>query len=495
MMLLALPATLLFIHGILAADRGQINSGETHIGLNISAPSYMDTWTFEGNVGDRIIITAVPTSGTLDTYISLYPPDGGPVEASTPFDKLDCQLQKSGLYTIVIEDIGLNDAGTYNITFLKMPGSVSYPDDLDGGPIASGQTLSGSVNVASDLDAFQFYGDAGDRVVITAVPTSGTLDTYISLYPPDGGPVEASTPFDKLDHQLQKSGLYTIVIEDIGLNDTGTYNITFLKMPGSVSYPDDLDGGPIASGQTLSGTINVASDLDAFQFYGDVSNRVIITAVPTSGTLDTYISLYPPDGGPVEASTPFDKLDHQLQKSGLYTIVIEDGGLNDTGTYNISMTKIPSTVIPGLYNPCPSLGGLISGYCSELQWDAVAGATGYDVYFGLDVVQSLNKIANNISVSSLAMPAIANDKIYYWYVVAHTSTGDIFGPWWWFATFATDFYPDNTVNFIDYAVLAQYWLQNNPSVDIAPPGGDGVIDYLDVAVLVKQWLMTGEVCD
>ncbi len=91
---LTLAAILVFAPDIFAADRGPINTGETRVGLDISAPSYMDTWTFEGIVGDRIIITAVTTSGSLNMAIYLYPPDSGPAETSTsPWgDILDWQL-------------------------------------------------------------------------------------------------------------------------------------------------------------------------------------------------------------------------------------------------------------------------------------------------------------------------------------------------------------------------------------------------------------------
>ena len=394
---LTLPAILLLAPRIFAADRGPINSGETHIGLNISVPSPTDTWWFEGNVGDRVIITAVTTSGSLDTMIYLYPPGGGPAEA----------------------------------------------------------------------------------------------DSY-TPYLPHGG--------DKLDWQLKKSGLYTIVIEDYGLSDSGSYNITFLKIPGAVSSPEDPDGGAIASGETLSGTINVRSDLDAFQFYGDVNDRVIITAVTTSGSLDTMIYLYPPGGGPAEADsyTPYlphggDRLDCQLKKSGLYTIVIEDYGLSDSGSYNTSLSKIPPPA-RGLYDPCPSLGGLIGACCFvELRWQAVAGATGYDVYFGTIVIQALDKIADNQGTSSVPMPQLQDDQVYYWYVVAHTVTKDIIGPWWWFATYAADFDQNGIVNFLDFAVLASHWQQNEPLVDIAPSGGDGIIDFLDVERLSDEWLYT-ETC-
>jgi hypothetical protein len=53
-----------------------------------------------------------------------------------------------------------------------------------------------------------------------------------------------------------------------------------------------------------------------------------------------------------------------------------------------------------------------------------------------------------------------------------------------------DFDSSDTIDFDDFALLAQYWLENEPSVDIAPSGGDCLIDYLDLKVLVDNWLGT-----
>jgi hypothetical protein len=48
---------------------------------------------------------------------------------------------------------------------------------------------------------------------------------------------------------------------------------------------------------------------------------------------------------------------------------------------------------------------------------------------------------------------------------------------------------DGIVNLKDFAKLAQYWGQDEPSVDIGPMAwGDGVVDIQDVAVLVEYWL-------
>ena len=314
-------------------------------------------------------------------------------------------------------------------------GYFSFAWGADQGEIFSGETRLSTIAGPSFMDTWTFQGEAGDRIIITAVTTSGPLNTEIYLYPPDSGPCEADTyPFgDKLDHQLQQSGLYTAIIQAHGLNDEGEYNITFLKIPGAVSYPGDLDGGAIASGETSSGS-SIASDMDAFQFYGEAGDRIIITAVTTSGPLNTEIYLYPPDSGPCEADTyPFgDKLDHQLQQSGLYTAIVQDHGLNDEGVYNFSLTKIPSILRAGLYNPYPPEGVSIVCTTGSFSWDPVEIATGYDLYFGKDVLKPLEKIGHDLSSPSMALPEMEAGNVYYWHVVAHTPDKDIEGPYWWF---------------------------------------------------------------
>jgi hypothetical protein len=48
---------------------------------------------------------------------------------------------------------------------------------------------------------------------------------------------------------------------------------------------------------------------------------------------------------------------------------------------------------------------------------------------------------------------------------------------------------DGKVDFEDYCKLAQYWLQDESSVDLAPPPlGDGTVNRKDLAVLAENWL-------
>lgn len=52
-----------------------------------------------------------------------------------------------------------------------------------------------------------------------------------------------------------------------------------------------------------------------------------------------------------------------------------------------------------------------------------------------------------------------------------------------------DFNHDGILNLVDFALLAQQWQAQEPSLDIAPPAVDGVVSYADLAGLGRYWLM------
>jgi hypothetical protein len=47
---------------------------------------------------------------------------------------------------------------------------------------------------------------------------------------------------------------------------------------------------------------------------------------------------------------------------------------------------------------------------------------------------------------------------------------------------------DERVDYNDLAKLLSFWLGNEPSVDIAPAGGDGIINLVDFAEFADDWL-------
>jgi hypothetical protein len=98
------------------------------------------------------------------------------------------------------------------------------------------------------------------------------------------------------------------------------------------------------------------------------------------------------------------------------------------------LAKIPPTPGPGVFNLLPYSGISSNEFIGHLSWDAVPGATGYDVFFGLNGTTPLSKIGDNVSTPMLALPDMDPLTVYYWQVVAHTPSGDIPGPVQWFKT-------------------------------------------------------------
>jgi outer membrane protein assembly factor BamB len=225
------------------------------------------------------------------------------------------------------------------------------------------------------------------------------------------------------------------VVKDHYGDYTGDYSLSLLLIPGATTSPQDTDGGDIVSGETKNGTIDLGADTDACNFYGEVGQAVVIQMSEESGSLHPEIFLYAPNG--TKETSDWDSTsalisEHLLQQSGLYTIVVKDHYGDYTGEYSLSLTKIPSTPSPGIYNPFPANGATITNLNQSFSWDAVAGATGYDLYFGEDVIVPLEKIGENLSSPEMPFPAMKRDTVYYWHVEAHIPTGTIQGPHWWF---------------------------------------------------------------
>ena len=168
--------------------------------------------------------------------------------------------------------------------------------------------------------------------------------------------------------------------------------------------------------------------------YGQTGDIVKVYALKKSGNMTAmYIKLYPADGEAAEGENLGSYgIDHMLGKTGLYTVTVEAYNHSGTGKYEIVFIKTPANIPPGIYNQVPDNGDIVTDNNGSFSWYPLNGITGYDVYFGEDVIEPLVKIGSNLSSSSLQSPEMESGNIYYWRVIAHTSSGDIKGPYVWF---------------------------------------------------------------
>lgn len=314
--------------------------------------------------------------------------------------------------------------------------------DSDGGNIASGQTIIGTIDQVGDTDYFTFYGKTGQAVVIEAAPiNNNNVAPQIDLYNQSGYREVRGDGYYRNrveSYKLKQTGVYTVIIASKSTL-TGKYGLSLVIMPGASSSKQDIDGGDIVSGHTYPGNISINGDTDIFTFYGKKGEGIVLE-MATKNYGYIQMGLYNSSGLEKRISQYQNRIrieNYILKETGIYTVILSDyysGWYPTFDKYNLSFVKIPSTT-HGISNIYPPDKSTVTDLSQYFKWGIEGNiAAKYDVYFGEDIITPLSKIGNNITLRELKFPVMQYGKTYYWHVEAKTPTRTIQGPYWWFST-------------------------------------------------------------
>jgi hypothetical protein len=298
-----------------------------------------DTYTFAGNANDRVIARLQITSGNIDPALQIDNPEGTQLcTSNTIFNLLElaCTLTSSGIHTIHVSG-SVSQTGTYNLHLQRSNNPANQTS------IAYGQTLSGSIAIAPEMDVFAFTGNAGDRVIVRMQITSGSLDPNLRIYNPDGSQLcSNSTIFNllELNCTLVTNGLHMIFAHGADAQ-TGTYNLHLQRSNNPANQTS------IAYGQTLSGSIAVAPEMDVFQVDTEViaGDTLVAHLKMISPNIDPHLRIYHLNGTMLcEEDTIFNDLvlSCNVNTTGVYT-VFAFGGDNQSGFYEICVNNSSTT--------------------------------------------------------------------------------------------------------------------------------------------------------
>ncbi len=157
----------------------------------------------------------------------------------------------------------------------------------------------------------------------------------------------------------------------------------------------------------------------------------------------------------------------------------------------LSWTDPPAAGVSGLDNPSPRLindldlrivdpnGVTYYPFVLNLASPNQPAAAGDNTLDNAEqvVIHSPN-VPGSYTVQISYKDSLTNNEQYYSLIMSGQLTGE---------ELLGDFTGNGFVDFEDLEILVSYWLQNEPSVDIAPPGGDGIINFLDFAGLAENW--------
>ncbi len=255
-----------------------VHYGAHTVGGQISPGTDLDLLTFQGDAGDSVRVRLRSHTNGFDPQIQVYDPsfallDSSWCDGKSSFNATTCtvaldlpNLPASGTYTIVLSDVGVNEAGAYVFQIERFLPKIPYPG------IPSGPTLLQSVLPSTDFDHLRFEGNAGSIVVVNVTSTSNGLDPLFELVDPSGA-ISASAWCDgkssfnatmcSISQQLPLplTGTYTLVLSDVGSDETGNVNISVTCILGNcASTPAGLTRDVPTASLSAGGTQNLALD-------------------------------------------------------------------------------------------------------------------------------------------------------------------------------------------------------------------------------------------
>lgn len=290
-----------------------VNFGETASG-SIGTAGEVDAYVFSAITNDTILVRMSRISSSLWPALTLYSPHGTELKTDYGSDvaEVNCTLAETGEYTVSAFDYWGDNTGNYSVFFQRLnnPGNAMS--------VKFGETVSGSIDPAGDVDTYSFSATAGDSVLVRASQTSGYLYPEVRLYAPDGTELGRDWGWGvaELTSTLAEDGNYTILVHDHYGDYTGNYTLHLSEIVFEELTPSNPYVGNISMGEWHSFYVSVEADKNLL---------VTLESTSSTGILELY-GRY----GQAPTQSDCDYLANRRNVFGNYELLISP---TENGTY------------------------------------------------------------------------------------------------------------------------------------------------------------------
>ncbi len=392
-----------------------------------------DVYSFTANAGDKISIPFVDTSAKsfFDLLLSLKTADGTEIAKLTNGEgsgTLTATITTSGTYYLWVMDNNFDNTGNYQITLERLNNPV------DVTTLTYGQTMDSSIVKQTEQDVYSFTANAGDKISIPFVDTSGKsfFDLLLSLKASDGTEVAKLTSGEvggTLTATVATSGTYYLWVMDNNYDNTGNYQITLERL----NNPADVT--TIAYGQTLNNSIVNRTEQDVYSFTANAGDKIFIPFTDTSGTsfFDLLLSLKTADGTELVKLTNGESsgtLITTVAASGTYYLWVMDNNYDKTGNYQFTLERLNNPVDVTPINFDQSINNTISfqteydvysftaqaGDNLSVPFSNTSGFPSFDPRVSLRSADGAELISATSTTNGNLIAQISNTGVYYIWV-------------------------------------------------------------------------------
>lgn len=207
--------------------------------------------------------------------------------------------------------------------------------------IAMNEPLTGSISPMSDQDTYWYAGSANTTIQILMQRTSGVLDTYLSIYQPDGTLLKVNDDLSSvetnssIDVVLPITGRYKIIAKSYNGLSTGNYSLQILP-----NTSDGDDGRWLSVISVMGGALSSNTDRDTYYFNGSRGSVIHVYMNKITPGLDSFLELYAPNGQKIfwdddRGGNQNSWVSTRLPIDGTYRIVARSYNMASSGSYVI----------------------------------------------------------------------------------------------------------------------------------------------------------------
>jgi hypothetical protein len=237
---------------------------------SLSPVADTDTLRFSGAAGEEIHLTLADTGGNHEPRAELLGPDLAPLDTlgidDTGVSKT-IDLMATGQYTIVVSDAGNDATGSYHLGLERL-----FPASESAVTLSYGTARSDSITPVADVDVFVFDGVADQTIELTLMDTGGDHQPYAHLFNPSRDGVVAFGADGTADSYviaLTTTGLYTLLVGDLGDDQTGSYGVDLRTVSVTCSVAASVSTGHAPLAVTFSVQVSGGASDALFWDFGD----------------------------------------------------------------------------------------------------------------------------------------------------------------------------------------------------------------------------------
>ncbi|MEW5702890.1 MAG: T9SS type A sorting domain-containing protein [Candidatus Zixiibacteriota bacterium] len=316
--------------------------GQTIVGATTKRAE-IQAYTIAATAGDRIV-TRLSSAWTSSGRLELYDSTGGLLASNSGSGaaRIDTVLAITGAYTLLAMDAEGDDVGSYGIHLQRRfnPGNADT--------LAYDQTDLDTLTQRAEIQAYKITTTSANERILVRMSGAWGASNQIELYNATGGLVAASyaSGGTRIDTVLATAGIYTLLVMDREGDNTGTFGVHLQRRFNPVG------AAILEYGQTASGTISNAVEIDAYTFNASAGDR-IVARISTAWNPTPRLELYDSTSAPVATGdgTWGARIDTVLLKGGKYTLLVLDKEGDNTGAYGVHIQRRfqPGHGVPLLY--------------------------------------------------------------------------------------------------------------------------------------------------